>query len=183
MKNNGILRLSVTLAAVLIVCSCAKQRLEVTYNSQEDKIDKYISSEINKDTTLTAVRNKGSNRLIRVEGKGEGLSSTGLVAFYYAGYTFNGNIGNNYLFVTNHEQTAKQARWEVTDPDFNILELDMSDTTLLEGLRNGLVGVKGGEECEILFSGKYAFGNHTFGIIPANSALAFKIWVISISND
>ena len=36
-------------------------------------------------------------------------------------------------------------------------------------------GVKAGEECEILFCGKYGFGNSTFGIIPANSALAFKI--------
>jgi FKBP-type peptidyl-prolyl cis-trans isomerase len=43
--------------------------------------------------------------------------------------------------------------------------------------------VKAGEECEILFCGKYGFGNSTFGIIPANSALAFKIWVVSVSNE
>ena len=44
-------------------------------------------------------------------------------------------------------------------------------------------GVKAGEECEIIFSGKYGFGNDSFGIIPANSALLYKIWVISISNE
>jgi FKBP-type peptidyl-prolyl cis-trans isomerase len=43
--------------------------------------------------------------------------------------------------------------------------------------------VKGGEECQILFTGKYGFGNKAFGIIPANSALVYKIWVESISND
>ena len=35
----------------------------------------------------------------------------------------------------------------------------------------------------ILFSGKFGFGNKMIGIIPANSALAYKIWVISISNE
>ena len=36
---------------------------------------------------------------------------------------------------------------------------------------------------ELLFSGKYGFGNKPFGTIPANSALLYKIWVESISND
>ena len=39
------------------------------------------------------------------------------------------------------------------------------------------------EECDILINGKDAFGNSTFGMIPANSALAFQIWVVSVSND
>jgi FKBP-type peptidyl-prolyl cis-trans isomerase len=47
----------------------------------------------------------------------------------------------------------------------------------------GLEGVKAGEECEIIFSGKYGFGNKAFGMIPAKSALLYKIWVVSISND
>mgnify|MGYP002512817307 CR=1 FL=1 len=40
-----------------------------------------------------------------------------------------------------------------------------------------------GEECEIIFSGKYGFGNDVFGIIPANSALLYKIWVVGVAND
>ena len=61
--------------------------------------------------------------------------------------------------------------------------LDMKNDQMLEGLRNGLLGVKAGEECEILFSGKYAFGKKPFGIIPANSALAFKIKIEGLSNN
>jgi FKBP-type peptidyl-prolyl cis-trans isomerase len=87
------------------------------------------------------------------------------------------------LFSTNHEATAVAAKWNLTDPDYNLLEINLNDARLLEGVRNGLIGVRAGEECEILFSGKYGFGNTTFGIIPANSALAFKIWVVSVSND
>ena len=59
----------------------------------------------------------------------------------------------------------------------------MTDVHLVEGLRNGLLGVRTGEECEILFSGKYGFGNEIFGTIPVNSALLYKIWVVGVSNE
>ena len=59
----------------------------------------------------------------------------------------------------------------------------MGSDTMVKGLRNGLVGVRAGEECEIIFSGKYGFGRKAFGIIPANSALLYKIWVHSISHE
>ena len=61
----------------------------------------------------------------------------------------------------------------------NSMELE----ELLEGLRKGLEGVRAGEECEIMFSGKYGYGNKTFGIIPATSALLYKIWVVGVSNE
>jgi FKBP-type peptidyl-prolyl cis-trans isomerase len=61
--------------------------------------------------------------------------------------------------------------------------IKMGETQLLEGLKSGLLGVKGGEHCQILFSGKYGFGNEQFGIIPVNSALLYEIWVEAVSND
>ena len=57
----------------------------------------------------------------------------------------------------------------------------MAETDMLEGLRDGLVGVRAGEECEILFTAKYGYGNKTFGIIPVNSALLYKISVVAVS--
>ena len=59
----------------------------------------------------------------------------------------------------------------------------MADARLIPGIQDGLLGVKAGEECEILFSGKYGFGNEKFGIIPANSAQLWKIWVVGVAND
>ena len=64
-----------------------------------------------------------------------------------------------------------------------MLQLDLAKTRLIEGLRKGLIGVKGGEECEIMFSGQYAFGDNEFGTIPANSALLYYIWVEAVSNE
>lgn len=176
------IRSIIALALLAVIsCSCIKEKLEMTYNKQEDSIDKYISS--NKKDGMTVAYNGGAARLTLVQGEGEELKAGGAVGFYYAGYIFNNNINSANLFATNHEETATAAKWALTDPDYALLEIDLEDGRLLEGVRNGLTGVKAGEECEILFSGKYGFGNSTFGMIPAKSALAFKIWVVSVSNE
>lgn len=174
--------------ALVFMCiasvSCVKQKLESTYNSQENRIDQYIEkNRISGTDTLRVVYNGGASRLVTKEGNGPELSADGNIAFYYAGYTFSGSISNSNLFSTNHQQTATQAGWTLSEEDAKALSINMNDHKLLPGLKSGLTGVKGGEECQILFTGKYGFGNKAFGIIPANSALVYKIWVESISND
>lgn len=140
-----------------------------------------------RDTTWTdslrVVYNNGSTRLVWDEGTGPMLEPDGSVSFYYAGYTFSGSISKQNLFVTNHQATAEASGFALTDPDYELYEVNLGETELIEGLRNGLEGVRAGERCDILFSGKHAFGNTTFGTIPANSALAFQIWVVGVSND
>ena len=174
------IRIFVITALMLSMCSCMKSKLEVTYNNQESKIDSYINS---KGEEYRSLRNGGANRLVLKEGEGEELQKDGFVSFYYAGYTFNGSFSQSNLFATNHQQTAEQANWNLTDPEYMIYEINLGDAKLIQGLKDGLVGVRAGEECEILFSGKYGFGNEEFGIIPANSALLYKIWVVGVAND
>ena len=190
MKLKTLLLAILTLS--LSLTSCVKEKLENTYNTQEDKIDqfieknRYIKTTVDgktKTDTLRVVYNGGSSRLVTKEGEGEELKSNGMVAFYYAGYTFNGNISNSNLFATNHLETATSAGWQLTDKSYDIMTIDMTEYELIKGLFNGLTGVKAGEECQIFFSGKYAFGKRALGIVPANSALVYKIWVESISNE
>ncbi len=175
--------LAILLAVTAASNSCVRASLEEVYNKQEETIDKYISGELGRNEAYTVSYNEGSSRLTKVAGEGDELGSKGSVSFYYAGYTFTGSINNSGLFGTNHQATAESAGMKLTDQDFSLMEIDMKDGGLLEGVRNGLIGVKAGEECEILFSAKYGFGNSTFGIIPAKTALAFKIWVVGVSND
>jgi FKBP-type peptidyl-prolyl cis-trans isomerase len=74
--------------------------------------------------------------------------------------------------------------WAVSDSSiFKIAMVRPSEGELVDGLRRGLPGVKAGDECYILFSGKYGFGDRILGTIPANAALAYHIWVQSISNE
>ena len=185
MKNKSFILILICLSMI----SCVKEQLETTYNKQEDQIDKYITKNmiVTNDEgitdTLRVIRNGGSNRLVTVEGTGEELKADGHVGFYYAGYTFNGSVSTSGMFVTNHQATAEQAGWNLTDADYSLMEINITRTELIEGLRKGLTGVRAGEECEIIFSGKYGFGNKSFGMIPAKSALLYKIWVVSVTND
>ena len=170
-------------AAVCCISSCKEQSLETTYSSQEDRIDSFIESLLNQDPDMTVVHNGGSNRIVLQEGSGEGLAAGGTVSFHYAGYIFTGSApspGN--LFATNREDTANESGWTLTDPDYSILKLKLDDDSkLVEGLRKGLLGVKAGEICYIVFSGKYGFGDEIIGSIPANSALIYQIWVESLT--
>ena len=175
-----IIRILMIIAALSAICSCTKSRLEALYNKQESQIDTYLT---NKGDSYRIVRNGSSNRLVTVEGTGEELTYNGHVSFYYAGYTFSGSYSANNMFITNHEATATQAGWDLTDAEYELYEINLRDTELIQGLKDGLVGVKAGEECEILFSAKYGFGNRTLGAIPAKSALLYKIWVVGVTND
>ena len=198
--NKGTILFTALLC--LAASSCVKEKLETIYKKQESQIDSYLSKNntaerdstivnedgTTKDTTWTEnleiVYNNGAARLIKNKGTGPKLSASGAVSFYYAGYVFKGgSVSASNLFATNHQATAETSEFEVTDPDYSIFEVNMADTELIEGLRNGLEGVRAGEECEILFTAKYGYGNRTFGIIPANSALLYRIWVVGVSND
>jgi FKBP-type peptidyl-prolyl cis-trans isomerase len=186
-EMNRLISYTAALAVLFLGTSCVKEKLEQTYTNQESKIDAYIESNryTNSDKTesLRVVYNGGSTRLVRVEGVGDELKAHGTVAIYYAGYVFTSGKNKSSLFITNHEDTAKEAGWTLTDENFELLQINMAETELVEGLRHGLMGVKSGERCEILFSGKYGFGNTIIGIIPANSALLYEIWVEAVSND
>jgi FKBP-type peptidyl-prolyl cis-trans isomerase len=196
-------------AICMIAASCVKDKLETTYSKQETQIDAYITKNmvVKRDSTRMEVKpnaddptindttyvkvqwedtlrveyNNGAARLIKKEGSGEELTGKGAISFRYAGYVF--TTQPSTLFATNDEQTAKGAGFALTDADYGLFEADMTDAYLVEGLRNGLMGTRTGEECEIIFSGKYGFGNEVFGTIPVNSALLYKIWDITVSNE
>ncbi len=168
--------------AAMLLASCGKKSEESTYDGQESTIESFISARQSaSDTELRTVYNGGSARLVITEGEGAELGESGSASVYYAGYVLSGSsVSAGDMFWTNHAGTAESAGWSMGDEtEFRPDTLDMAGP-LLTGLRNGLKGVRGGEECFILFSGKYGFGNADVGTIPAKSALAFHIWVEEI---
>ncbi|MGN0190121.1 MAG: FKBP-type peptidyl-prolyl cis-trans isomerase [Candidatus Cryptobacteroides sp.] len=180
-KLNIRRTVSALLAGLLLV-SCSQQ-LQTTYDNQDKKIDSFISSQLSSGKALRVFVNGGSSRLVLKEGEGaDSLSVSGKVTFYYAAYTFTGSLSQNNLFDTNHEETASGSGWGGTGIDTSPRTLDLGADRVVEGLRNGLFGVKAGQECYILFNGKYGFGSKPVGTVDANSALLYHIWVESIQN-
>ena len=173
----------------MLATSCVKEQLETVYNKQEDQIDKYIdkamltTDEYGNPDTLRVIRNEGSNRLVRKEGVGEQLAKDGYVSLYYAGYTFNGSVSSSNMFSTNRLESALEVGWSAEESEYTLYEINLKDADLIPGLKYGLEGVRAGEECEIVFSAKYGFGNRPLGMIPAKTALLYKIWVVGVTND
>lgn len=173
----------IIVAAVMVsVASCMKQQTQSYYDNQESNIEKFVDAA----KGLRTVHNSGSTRVVMVEGEGtDSLSASGIVSFYYAGYVLSGSsVSSSNLFATNLKDLATSSNWNITDTTgFAIETVKLDEEDLLTGLKNGLKGVKGGEECYILFTGKYGYGSHESGTIPAKSTLAYHIWVESISNE
>lgn len=186
--NRSIPILAALLAGLVIGCN--KQSVQATYDKQETFISAFVESQTNSDTTATVVYKDGTVRLTlhdtlaRTGLRADSLSAGGTVSFYYAGYLLTkGSVDRNNLFATNHKSTADAAGWALSDSTAFKIETITLDDTLLPGLYKGLEGVRNQDECYILFSGKYGYGNHVQGTIPAKSALVYHVWVDSISND
>ena len=182
------------LAAVLLLAAfvpaCRKQSVEMAYDKQETNIAKFVEDQVKKDADATVAYKDGVVRIVlhdtltREGILADTLRTGGTVSFHYAGYTLTSStVSNANLFATNHKKTADAAGWKLSDTTaFNIVTLTLDDR-LLDGLQRGLEGVRGLDECYILFSGKYAYGSRVQGTIPARSALVYHVWVDSISND
>ena len=68
---NKIIKYITLLACVIGMSSCVKQKLEVEYTNQENKIDSYVTK--TKKDTMTVSYNGGSTRLTLKQGTGEAL--------------------------------------------------------------------------------------------------------------
>lgn len=172
-------------AACLAAASCGSKQFETTYEKQEKNIQTIVDGLTGADPSVTAEYYKGSVKVTVKEGSGEALREDGAVSFFYVGYyVTEGRINSSNVFATNYDTFASSIRWTVSDSTtFTVSTVRLSDDDLVEGLRNGLVGVKGGEECYILFSGKHGFGKRKVGNVPASAALAYHLWIKSVSND
>lgn len=164
--------------------SCGKENIRNTWSTQEKNIEDFVDSKMKENPEYEKIINKGSVRLIVRKGEGDSLAANGNVSFFYAAYVLNGaNISDGNIFATNNETEASRIGWNLSDKEqFKIRTVNLGEDNLVEGLKNGLVEVRGGEESYILFSGQYGFGKNALGTIPANSALVYHIWVESISN-
>ena len=89
---KAISKIAILLSIAVCSSSCIKEKLEETYNKQDEQIDKYITGLLEKNESYTATYNDGVSRLTTKAGEGPELSSNGSISFYYAGYTFSGSI-------------------------------------------------------------------------------------------
>lgn len=167
----------------VLVPACSKSSTEALFANQETQIENFLNSQLSANPEAYTISNGGIQRLVLTEGSGDELKGDGTLSFYWAGYVLTGSsLSASNLFGTNSLEVAEEAGWDTEDTEaFTIRTMGLGE--LAGALRDGLTGVKGGQECIVLFSGKYGFTSKPLGTIPANAALAYHFWVESISND
>ena len=172
-------------AMCLIAVSCGNKQLETTYEQQETNIQAIAESLTNSNSEATVDYNDGSVRVTVAHGQGEALKEGGAVSFYFAGLYISGSrLSNNNIFATNYDTFANSIKWNVIDSSaFKILTVNLAEDDVVEGLRNGLIGVKGGDECYVMFSGKHGFKKKKVANVPIGAALAYHLWIKSVSNN
>lgn len=182
MKKIDLTIIVSAFAAILFSTSCSKS-LEGSFNKQEENIEAIVASLTKSQSPDTLTYRNGSVRVMLVQGSGEPLSKNGKVSFWYEAYRITGETLNaNDLLATNSKELAESVGFPISDSTILAVKtLDLSGDGVVEGLRNGLVGVRSGEECVVLFSGRHGFRKRA-GTLPANSALAYHLLIESVSN-
>ena len=167
------------LLSLAAITACGDSALDTTFAKQSDKIDTYVSKQLESHPEYRVVYDGGVVRLVVAEGEGAEAAKGDPVTFYYAGYNFNnGTIAPSTLFATNDPDIAASARWNVSDSTlFRKVTVTLGKDPLVSGLQTGLTGVRTGEDCYIFFTGKNGFGKHQLGTIPANAAICYHIRV------
>ena len=171
-------------ALTLALPSCMKEERELAYAKQETKIEQFVEKQLTTYPDARVAYNGGTTRIVISEGDGVELTSRGTAGILFAGYDFtSGSVASSSMFATNNYSFALGCGWDLTDEGiFETLTIDLTDKNVIEGLRSGLEGVREGEECYILFSGRYGFGKDKIGTISANAPLAFHVWVQTVEN-
>lgn len=159
MKNTTITLAALAFAALCI--SCEKQDRENTYISQDKSIDSYITG-LCGNGEYRVVHTNSSNRVVIKEGAAlDSLERGDSLYFYYSGYMF--SYGKGEQFATNVEGDVKKIKY--------------GSDKLISGLQSGLMGVREGEFCYIIFSAKYGFGNTIVFNLPKLTPLFYEITV------
>ena len=173
MTKISFIQVLAALSLAVLDVSCTKTEVENAYARQDTNIESLVKALTDSKPEAAVDYFDGVARVTVTPGEGDGLQSDGTVSFYYAGYCINGSsLNSDNLFVTNSKEFAESNNWTV----------DMSKDALVKGLKKGIIGVKAGDECYILFNGKYGFGKHNTGKVPANSALAYHLWITGVTN-
>lgn len=145
---------------------------------QEKLIEKYTSTLQSEEVVI----NDGVWRVVLEEGSGTyGAVAGDSVIFNYSAYIFSNGKGS--VFDTNIKSVAKEAGLGMDQIFFQPRRKVVGEGELLPGLERGLLGVKKGEKCYLIFSSRHGFGNKQIGMVPKMSPLIYEVWIADVKQN
>jgi len=156
----------------LVACETEVERDAIS--RQEKAITDYLTQQL-RDTTIALVTNKGAHRLIMQSGVEPAVAFGDSISFQYIAYIFSSG-SSKVIFDTNIDALNFV-------PINNNGEGLMTSGKYIQGLENGLLGMKVGEKSQIIFSSSLGYGNNAIGIVPPLSALLFDVEMIKVKKQ
>jgi FKBP-type peptidyl-prolyl cis-trans isomerase len=171
MKSIKSILLFIFLLFLLAGCegSLDDEKLE----SNEAVIERYLSS-----NNLSFTKQNGIYHAVRLKGVGYHVNEGDSIAFWYIGYTLDGNI-----FDTNIFELSDSLGFDTSINDFKPIKTVAGSSNFLDGINRGLLLCREGELGTILFPSIYGFGEKIVESIPAWSSLAYDIFIIYVKNQ
>jgi hypothetical protein len=174
MKHRNILfGLGATLLFVTSLCCDREDPVE----KQEASIESYIRTKMDRNPSLRLLRD-GSVSYLYVPGDSSGVapavSAGDSLYIIYAGVLL---ADTTRCFATNDIELATALGMNTDSGEFTPLGVVVGEGKLIKGLDSGLKMVHPDDKGEIIFNSDYGFGNKATGIIPAYSALIYKIQI------
>lgn len=158
--------------------SCTKEELLNQMTEQEKLIEKYTSTLQSEEVVI----NDGVWRAVLEEGSGSYSAKAGdSVIFNYSAYIFSNGKGK--VFDTNIKSVAKEAGLGMDQVFLKPRAKVVGRGELLPGLDRGLIGVKKGEKCYLIFSSRHGFGNKQIGMVPKMSPLIYEVWIVDVKQN
>lgn len=169
----------VLFAIMSFLSSCEK---EDPIEKQEERIESYIKSAMSSDPEWRYTKDGNVNYLYKPSEDSAIIVSAGdSVFFFYAAAPLS---QSSAYFDTNIEEVALSMGITITDPDkFRPLGVRVGHDNLLPGLNIGLLMSHLGDTGEIIFNSDLGYGDKNNGIIPPDSALIFKVFIVGIKKN
>jgi FKBP-type peptidyl-prolyl cis-trans isomerase len=160
--------------AALWLSACEK---EDPVEKQEEKIETYIRTKMNRNPNLKLARDNSVYYLYSPGDTMTRVSTGDSIYFYYAGTLLNDTLR---YFDTNYRALAEALRLNTEYRNFDPLGVIVGSNSLLPGLAAGLKMVHLGDDGEILFNSDLGFGEKGNGIVPPLSPLIFKVFIVGL---
>lgn len=185
--KNQVSRLRPAFWAACLLClallpallgACSKADLETSLNNQDKAIDQYLKGLGDKADTI--LYRNGTCRAVMYPGVGDTLAPGDSLFCYYAAYQFNN--GPSGLFDTNVDSLARAAGLTPA-LDGAPLKGVAGRGQFIQGLDDGLVGMRVGETAYLVFNAERGYGNRAMGILPKLTPLFFQVLLIDMKKQ
>jgi len=171
MKSNLWL-LSLIFIVNIPLISCKKVLEDEQVSNESRVIESFISKK-----KWSYTKENGIYRIVHNTNFGYHAAKGDTLRFKFKAYTLGGLV-----FETNIKAEAKKADLDTTVRSFEPLKTIAGESSLIQGLKDGLLLLNENDSATIIFPSTKGYGDNAVGPVEPNSPIAFDIKLISVNN-